>query len=420
MKNDDLILKKHLDIIFPNDKKIYTGSQCVGEFPSATHLIENYSDNELYNFCVALNKMKKPVIEPAGTTKETCKLSKTFNTLLINAGINLESARDYKKNILHELDRFEIIKRTEYTDGTFEFEIGKYGKKIASISFEESKEFYCKLTDIRREYINNRFSKNLLWKEWLNTVYDFAIMYGTLYPFDIWILAHTIGNNSNFSIDEATIICKHFRKKFKLTRGWNNEILSEVQNWLIEEYGVKSDTKTQSVDIVNLYNKIAIFAKYLKYTGYFQLFRPVKAKNVGWALTLLDSERPPKPIRRNKTNENGYNQSIVSKQKQKGIEFNLHHIIAHARGCWYNGFNNDIENELNLLRISVRDHNFFENNPNTPFTILDVIDGKVCIISEKNKSDIYFFKDQKHFNIDVIYNKFKPYNRELIKKLKKK
>jgi len=73
-----------------------------------------------------------------------------------------------------------------------------------------------------------------------------------------------------------------------------------------------------------------------------------------------------------------------------------------------------------LIRISKEDHTFFENNPNTPFKILDVVNGKVCFRSENDKKDIFYLKEQTHFDIGVIRSKFKPYNTKLLKKLKKK
>ena len=313
------------------------------------------------------------------------------------------------KNIFPEFDRFGLIERDMENN---RFRITSFGKDYANADIESMKR--VDLYNMMQKMIQNRFA-NPIWEQYLNHVHEIVDVHQTIYWFDLWILAFTVGDNPKYDLDYASELLTDIRKWCGLQRRFDESKLVSLNRTLIEEFtNLNNQSKYDKIDTKQLSFAYSRMADLLRLTGMFTL------TGSGQDLFLKDSGNPyfPKPIRRNKTDESGYNQSNLQKQKQNGVQYDNHHIIAHAKGKIYNGLNNAIENKLNLIRISKEDHDFFDNNPDTPFKILDVVDGMVCFRSENNKKNIFYLKEQTHFDIDVIRSKFIPYNTKLLKKIK--
>jgi len=317
------------------------------------------------------------------------------------------------KNIFVEVERFKLIERDMKSR---RFRITKLGKEFAKAKIE-SENFSFDSANLMQTYIQNRFNTDPIWNDYIRNVDELVHIFKQVYWFDLWILSFSVGDNAKYELDYVIKLLADIRKWCGLTRGHDDSKLVSLNRNLIKEFtDLSNENKYDNVDIKQLsmvYNRMA---ELLDLSGRFTLI----GNGQDLFLRHKNNRFLPKTIRRNKTYESAYNQKYLQKEKEKGVKYEIHHIIPHAKGKIYNGLNNDIENELNLIRISKEDHSFFENNPDTPFKIIDVVDKKVCFRSENNKKDIYFLKEQKLFNIDVIRSEFKPYNTKLLKKLKLK
>ncbi len=413
-------LQKTFETIFnlPNigTTKGYTGASFV-QLPNKNNFV--YDSTALKAFCKAFIEVygnrNQWANEPAGSNDETIKSDKLFNKFIkkineLDTRTHSHSHYAIKKNVLPELERYGIIERC---NTYFRFRITSLGKTIAGLSIE-SMGFNFNDTNIIREVIQNRFKINEDWSDYISYFDDLVLLHKNLYWFDLWVLSFSIGDNAIFQFDDIVEITTEIRKLAGLKNGHSNTKLKKLKNLLIEEFGNLNDgDKYQKIDIQNLITLYDLMARALYMTGVY-----TKIDN-GFDLILKHTNNVnlPKTIRNNSTDKSLYIENQYEKYR-KTIGIDKHHIIPHAVAKTYNGLSDMINNPLNKLALTKRDHHKIPTQEiDNVYRKIEIRGNRVYLVNPKSKKDFIEIEDTKHFNFKEL-KRVVEYNNRILPKTK--
>jgi|694.fasta_scaffold140948_2 hypothetical protein len=404
---------------FPNHKsdKGYTGSYHI-DIPNKTlfhlrldnviilcKLIVNIYGNKNQWGDLPGGKTKERVIETSDKFyKQLCKELKK------QTGQTTETS--LLKNIFVEMERFGLIERDMETH---RFRITKLGKEFGKFKIE-SDCFSFQSNNMMQKLIQNRFENDSIWYQYITHTDTIVQQFGTIYWFDLWILAFSVGDNAKYELDYVIEVLADIRKWCGLTRGYDDSKLVSFNRDLIEEFtNVRSENKYDKIDIKQLsilYNRMA---ELLDLSGRFTLI----GDGQDFFLRHKDNRNLPKTIRNNSTDRTFY---IESKEQElrNTIGIDNHHIIPHAKAKIYNGLNKLINDKKNKLSIARTDHKKIPTQEiDNVYLKLVVKDKCVFLVNPKKESDYIELEHTEHFNFKEL-SKAVDFNRIALKKLKTK
>ena len=316
------------------------------------------------------------------------------------------------KNIFVEIERFGLIERDMENN---RFRITKFGKEFAICDIE-SESFSFESNNMMQKLIQNRFENDSIWYQYISNTDTIVHQFGTIYWFDLWILAFSVGDDAKFDLDYVIELLASIRKWSGLTRGHDDTKLVELTRELIKEFtDLSNENKYDNIDITQLaipYNRMA---ELLDLSGRFTLIGNGK----DFFLRHKDNRNLPKTIRNNSTDKTLY---IESKEQElrDDVGIDNHHIIPHAKAKIYNGLNKLINNPLNKLSIARTDHKKIPTQEiDNVYLKLKVNGKRVFFVNPNKQSDYIELERTEHFNFKEL-SRAVEFNTIALKKLKKK
>ena len=231
---------------------------------------------------------------------------------------------------------------------------------------------------------------------------------GPIYWWEIWFCLR-VDVDFNLVIKDV----RDIRKMFGLSKTiYVPSKINEVTN-LFDEHNMtpnlyphlKLVKASTTIDFINLRNMISS-----AWGNRFAAFNfKLQGKGDSFTLDSLYS-REPKKVKRMLPK----NKSYLNYEPNEKLD--CHHIIAHNYGHYLPEYHSDIENSLNGILITKKDHNKFPKK-NNPYVVLEVTNQTLIFKSYENPNKYIQLEDAGHLDLEKLKLEHMPFNQKLVKKM---
>ena len=322
----------------------------------------------------------------SNSLSETCeKLEVTDNEL--------------KKNILPSLERIGLVERVNKNwDYVCLSELSIQKIELNDDDFEEF--IRTQIRELRKEPKIGEAVQTL--KKLID------IWVGPIYWWEIWFCLRV---DVDFNLVEEDV--KNIRKMFGLSKtkyipSKINEItkLFDEHNMTKKLYpNFKFRKGATTIDFMNVRNMISN-----AWGNRFVAFNfKIQGKGDSFTLESLYS-RESRKVKRTLIKDTSY------LKYEPNEKLDNHHIIAHDYGHYLPEYHSDIENNLNGILITKKDHDKFPKKDN-PYVALEVTNETLIFKSYDNPNKYIQLDDVGHLDLEKIKMGHIPFNQKLIKKM---